>query len=79
MNDNHTDASEDLNIICTNLEKRLAVTESGETLTITNMFDEYGDETDDPDVCIAFVCGPTSQGLWLTDEMKNFEPRGFLN
>lgn len=77
MNDNHTDAPEDLNIIWANFNKRQAVTESGETLTVTQMFDEYGDETDDPAECVVFVCGPTSQGLWLTDEMKNFEPGGF--
>lgn len=37
---------------------------SGDTLNITNMIDEYGDECIDPDEAVVAVAGSDEQGWW---------------
>ncbi len=54
--------------------KGIAWTEDGQKLSITNAWDDYGDEVeiDDP---AAIVCcaGPDKDGLWLTIDFREME------
>ena len=36
---------------------RVALLDDGTTVPITNLLDEFGDETDDPDEAVTFVAG----------------------
>ena len=46
-----------------NLHDRQALLTTGEVIPITELFDDEGDETDDPDEAVAFVAG--RPGLWI--------------
>jgi hypothetical protein len=60
------------NVIGANLKQRAAVLSDSRVVPITNMLDEFGEETDDPSEVVSFVCfgGP---GEWLVDYADNFE------
>lgn len=59
-----------------NLRQRLALTETQEVVPITNLIDAFGDDTDIVEEAVAFVCGPTSEGHWISDDIAtyNFNP-----
>lgn len=59
-----------------NLRQRLALTEDQEVIPITNLIDAFGDETDKVEDAVAFVCGPTAKGHWISDDIAtyNFNP-----
>lgn len=56
------------------LEGRWVVLADGEVLPLTNMLDGDGEETDDPELCTTFVCGPCQHGNWIADAVSNYEP-----
>ena len=62
-----------LEIACVNRALRVAVTEDGQELPVTNMFDGDGDETDDVDAAVTCVAGPDKDGLWLTIDFAEME------
>lgn len=59
-----------------NIRQRLALTEDQQVIPITNLIDAYGDETENPEEAVAFVCGPTMDGKWISDDIEsyNFNP-----
>lgn len=60
-------------IACINLADRVAITEDGQNLPVTDMFDEYGDDCDAIEECVVCVAGPDSDGLWLTIDFREME------
>lgn len=46
----------------------------GDIVPITTMLDCDGDETEDKDLAIVVVAGPTRQEEWLTLALSEFEP-----
>lgn len=46
-----------------------ALLETNELVPVTNMFDIWGDETDDPDEAVTAVAGPTLEGKWVAFEV----------
>jgi len=47
------------------LPERLVILDNGCRLPITNMLDEFGDETSDIKECCSIVAGPMQDGQWL--------------
>lgn len=58
-------------IVVRNLGLRVAMTRSGVTVPITQMFDADGDETEDPSECVTFI-GPLPNGQWYTEINADF-------
>lgn len=56
-----------------NLARRIAITEDGQQLPVTDMFDEFGDDCDDIEECVVCVAGPDSTGMWLTIDFRKME------
>lgn len=56
-----------------NLRQRLALTEDQQVIPITNVLDAFGDETDNLDEAVAFVCGPTAEGHWISDDIATYD------
>lgn len=54
-----------------NIGQRVAITDDGRTLPITNMFDASGAETSDPDEVLACVVGAGDE--WFTIVLSDFE------
>ncbi len=51
----------------------MVITEDGQTLPITNMFDADGDECDDVDDAVTCVAGSDKDGLWLSIDFSVME------
>lgn len=58
-------------IIAYNLHDRTAVADDGTVVAITNLIDEDGDETDDLDEAVVFVCGNDTIG-WFSEAFADF-------
>ena len=73
--------SKDIEAACADRATRMAITEDGQTLPITNMFDADGDECDDVDGdecddvddAVTCVAGPDKDGLWLSIDFSVME------
>ena len=61
-----------IEVACVNCEKRVAITEDGQELPVTNLFDSDGDECE-PDEAVACVAGPDKDGLWLSIDLTVME------
>jgi hypothetical protein len=61
-----------------NLGRRLALTDTGEQLPITDMFDEDGDRTDNPDKVVAVII-KISESAWIVEETKWYDKSGRMN
>jgi LDH2 family malate/lactate/ureidoglycolate dehydrogenase len=61
-----------------NLGRRLALTDTGEQLPITDMFDEDGDETDDPDKAVAVII-KAGEDHWIVEQTKWYDKGGRMN
>lgn len=55
-----------------NLLDRLAVTETGEVISITDMFDDCGEWTEELDEVAAAVAGPSVNGLWFSIDATKY-------
>jgi hypothetical protein len=62
-----------------NLGRMLAMMGCGETCPITRLFDHDGDETDDPEEAVSFICGPTPGGKWITDLVADYDNARTVN
>jgi hypothetical protein len=62
---------DDLDVESVNMEQRLAVLSNGVTVPVTKLFDEDGDETDDPCEADTFECGSELTG-WFVCLMDDF-------
>ena len=62
-----------------NMSLRLFVTDDNEQLPITDMCDIDGDPTDDPELAVAAVAGPTKTGEWITIDLKEFNAPAIRN
>ena len=56
-----------------NLAKRIAITEDGQHLAVSDMFNEFGDDCDDIEECVVCVAGPDINGVWLTIDFRQME------
>ena len=65
--------SKDIEAACADRATRMVITEDGQTLPITNMFDADGDECDDVDDAVTCVAGPDKDGLWLSIDFSVME------
>lgn len=59
-------------IVAVNRAKRLALTDRGEVCPLTNLFDAYGDETDDPIEAIAAVA-KLDADHWFSIDLTQYE------
>lgn len=59
-----------IEIIAVHVANRLAVTDTGELLELTNLFDEFGEDTHDADRAVCAV-GLSSAG-WFTVDFRDF-------
>lgn len=59
-----------MDIQALSLPQRLAFLTNGATVPITNLFDAWGDETDDLASAVSFVCG--AGRVWLSDRLDRF-------
>ena len=64
---------EDALLDAVNLRQRMALTEDQQIIPITKILDQFGDETDDLDEAVAFVCGPTAEGHWFSDDIETYD------
>lgn len=55
------------------LSDRLCILDDGKRLTITNMIDEDGEETNDVDKCAVFVAGENGWG-WIEIDARDCIP-----
>lgn len=60
-----------MDIQALSVPRRLAFLTDGSTVPITNLFDAWGDETDDASEAVSFVCG--AGRVWLSDRLDRFE------
>jgi hypothetical protein len=51
--------------------QRLVVTSDGRTFSMTNLFDEFGDETEDAAVAVKAFCG--TDDYWFIVKFADFE------
>lgn len=58
-------------IASTKWTSRVALLSDGTTVPITNLLDEFGDETDDPDEAVTFVAGDGDQ--WFTGLCSDYD------
>ncbi|WP_310540822.1 hypothetical protein [Phenylobacterium sp.] len=58
-------------IASTKWTSRAALLSDGTTVPITNLLDEFGDETDDPDEAVTFVAGDGDQ--WFTGLCSDYD------
>ncbi len=65
--------SKDIEAACADRATRMVITEDGQTLPITNMFDADGDECDDVDDAVTCVAGSDKDGLWLSIDFSVME------
>lgn len=63
-------------IIAISLAGRDALLDDDRRVPITNLFDEFGEETDSNELAVKFVAGPTATGKWLVDWVENFSQSG---
>ncbi len=64
-----------MNVEAISLSHRLAFMSDGRTFPITNLIDAWGDETDDEDAAISFVCGIDRE--WLSAPLSDYEEATF--
>lgn len=65
-----------LTVDIVNIAQRVAVLSDGTTRPIVQLLDAEGDETDDVDAAVAFVCGgPDAKGknLWWAATLSDYE------
>ncbi len=63
--------SDGLDVSCINLVRRIAVMTDGQRWPITVLLDATGEETDDEDEAVAFVCGVGN--TWISAPLSDFE------
>ena len=51
-----------------------ALLETNELVPVTNMYDLWGDETDDESEAVAAVAGPTLEGKWVAFDVPRPPP-----
>ena len=62
-----------MDISAVNVSERIAVTEDGQHLPITNLMDEWGDETEDSGKAVFCVAGPDRHGMWVSVDLAVFK------
>lgn len=62
-----------MSVCSVSLPERVVFLPNGCGIDITHMFDEFGDETDDPRKAYSVVAGPLANGHWLTSEVTEEE------
>jgi hypothetical protein len=62
-----------MEIVAVNRAERFALTDSGDICPITNLFDAFGDETDDASDAVAAVARIDADH-WFTIDLTQFEP-----
>lgn len=60
-------------ISCVNCALKIAITEDGQSLPITNLIDSNGDECDDVDEAVTCVAGPDKDGMWRVIDFREME------
>ena len=66
-------SSDEIDIEAVDRHERIAITTDGDVCSITNMFDEDGCETDDPDEALSAVAA-LPNGEWAAIDLTMFEP-----
>jgi hypothetical protein len=60
-----------MDIQALSVPQRLAFLTDGSTVPITNLFDAWGDETDDLADAVSFVCG--AGRMWFSDRLDQYQ------
>lgn len=58
-------------IVARNLYELRVLTDRGNILEITDMFDSDGDTTDDPEECVSFI-GQWPDGTWFSEKDSDY-------
>lgn len=64
-------------IVAVHLGNRWALTDNGKCLYISDLFDEFGEETKNPDKAVAGVC--ECPGGWITLNFAEFQEVEYLH
>lgn len=62
-----------IEVSCANRDLRVAITEDGQSLPVTHLFDADGEECDDIEQAVTCVAGPDRDGFWLTIDFREME------
>lgn len=62
----------DRDIVAVNVGTKLVITNDGETLPITNMIDEFGEDCFDDDEAVSIVAGPDKEGFWWSINLEDY-------
>lgn len=62
-------------IMAVNLTRQIAALDDGQEIAVTNMFDAFGDSTNDADEAFSVVAGPDKDGNWYAAPMSAFGGR----
>lgn len=60
-------------VVFVNVRKRFALLTDDRIVPVTNLFDVVGDDTNDPDLAVAFVAGEGRE--WFAAAIADFQPR----
>lgn len=66
-----------VNIVAVNVWNRWALTEAGTCLYISDFFDEWGEDTSDPERAVVGIC-QCAEG-WLTIDFADFGEADYLH
>lgn len=66
--------TDDLEVSGLNMPARLATFTDGTSGPITDMFDDQGDDTSDPDLAVAVIVEHKTTGRWFVEIPDEFEP-----
>lgn len=61
----------EISIVAVSLGQKIAITDDGEQIELTDFYDEDGDEIDDPTEAVVVV-GKVPSGGWCTIDMREF-------
>lgn len=59
-------------IVAVSRSRRVAITDDGRECSLTNLFDDFGDEIDDVTRAVAAVC-QLPDGQWASIDLTQFE------
>lgn len=63
--------NKEIGIVAVHVGNRWALTDDGQYLHICDLYDEYGEETQEPEIAVAGVC--KCEGGWITLDFDEFE------
>lgn len=63
-----------MDVAAVNFHQRIAIMDDDSIIPMTNMYDDDGEECDDPDEAASAVLGPDVNGRWYTIDRRDWVP-----